>query len=75
MTEKNLLAELASYLFSSVKTESGRMPSERELAEQLLAEIDEAHETLIKSSPDGTLPVHPGHWREVEAHVKGATGT
>jgi len=49
--------------------------AERELAEQLLTEIDEAHETLVKSSPDGSLPLHPGHWREVEAHLKGATGT
>ena len=33
MKEKNLLAELAAYLFSRSDTETGRTPSERELAE------------------------------------------
>ncbi len=33
MTEKSLLADLAAYLFANSDTESGRTPSERELAE------------------------------------------
>jgi DNA-binding FadR family transcriptional regulator len=46
MTEKNLLAELASYLFSCSKTESGRMPSERELAEHFSVSRGQIREAL-----------------------------
>jgi len=46
MTEKNLLAELASYLFSFSKAEGGRMPSERELAEHFTVSRGQIREAL-----------------------------
>ncbi|WP_274628790.1 FadR/GntR family transcriptional regulator [Arvimicrobium flavum] len=46
MTEKNLLAELAFHLFSCSKTESGRMPSERELAEHFAVSRGQIREAL-----------------------------
>lgn len=46
MTEKNLLAELASYLFSFSKVEGGRMPSERELAEHFAVSRGQIREAL-----------------------------
>lgn len=46
MTEKNLLAELASYLFSCSTTESGRLPSERELADHFAVSRGQIRETL-----------------------------
>lgn len=46
MTEKNLLAELASYLFSCSKDEGGRMPSERELAEHFSVSRGQIREAL-----------------------------
>lgn len=46
MTEKNLLAELASHLFSFSKAEGGRMPSERELAEHFTVSRGQIREAL-----------------------------
>jgi DNA-binding FadR family transcriptional regulator len=46
MTEKNLLAELASYLFSFSDSETGRTPSERELAEHFSVSRGQIRETL-----------------------------
>jgi DNA-binding FadR family transcriptional regulator len=46
MTEKNLLAELANHLLSSSDSESGRMPSERELAEHFSVSRGQIREAL-----------------------------
>lgn len=46
MTEKNLLAELASYLFSCSDAETGRTPSERELAEHFSVSRGQIREAL-----------------------------
>lgn len=46
MTEKNLLAELASYLFTCSRTESGRLPSERELADHFAVSRGQIREAL-----------------------------
>ncbi len=46
MTEKNLLAELASYLFSFSDSEMGRTPSERELAERFSVSRGQIREAL-----------------------------
>lgn len=46
MTEKNLLAELASYLFSCAKAAGGRMPSERELADHFAVSRGQVREAL-----------------------------
>jgi DNA-binding FadR family transcriptional regulator len=46
MTEKNLLAELASYLFSFSDNETGRTPSERELAERFAVSRGQIREAL-----------------------------
>jgi DNA-binding FadR family transcriptional regulator len=46
MTEKNLLAELANHLFSSSDTQTGRMPSERELAEHFSVSRGQIREAL-----------------------------
>ncbi len=46
MSEKNLLAELASYLFSFSDTETGRTPSERELAEHFAVSRGQIREAL-----------------------------
>jgi len=46
MTEKNLLAELASYLFSRSDAETGRTPSERELAEHFSVSRGQIREAL-----------------------------
>ncbi len=46
MTEKNLLAELASHLFTCSRTESGRLPSERELADHFAVSRGQIRETL-----------------------------
>ncbi|RUU74275.1 FadR family transcriptional regulator, partial [Mesorhizobium sp. M7A.T.Ca.TU.009.01.1.2] len=46
MKEKNLLAELAAYLFSHSDKESGRTPSERELAEHFAVSRGQIREAL-----------------------------
>ena len=46
MTEKNLLAELASHLFSLSDPDSGRTPSERELAEHFSVSRGQIREAL-----------------------------
>ena len=46
MKENNLLAELASYLFSQADPETGRTPSERELAEHFSVSRGQIRETL-----------------------------
>jgi DNA-binding FadR family transcriptional regulator len=46
MSEKNLLAELASHLFSFSEKESGRTPSERELAEHFAVSRGQIREAL-----------------------------
>ncbi|TIU28760.1 MAG: FadR family transcriptional regulator, partial [Mesorhizobium sp.] len=46
MKEKNLLAELAAYLFSNSDKESGRTPSERELAEHFGVSRGQIREAL-----------------------------
>lgn len=46
MTEKNLLAELASYLFSFSDSKTGRTPSERELAEHFSVSRGQIREAL-----------------------------
>ncbi|MEI5682305.1 MULTISPECIES: FadR/GntR family transcriptional regulator [unclassified Mesorhizobium] len=46
MKEKNLLADLASYLFSCSNAESGRTPSERELAEHFAVSRGQIRESL-----------------------------
>jgi DNA-binding FadR family transcriptional regulator len=46
MKEKNLLAELAAYLFSNSDKESGRTPSERELAEHFSVSRGQIREAL-----------------------------
>lgn len=46
MTEKNLLAELASHLFSHSKGAGGRMPSERELADHFAVSRGQVREAL-----------------------------
>jgi len=46
MSEKNLLAELASHLFSFSEKESGRTPSERELAEHFGVSRGQIREAL-----------------------------
>lgn len=46
MKEKNLLAELAAYLFSHADGETGRTPSERELAEHFAVSRGQIREAL-----------------------------
>jgi DNA-binding FadR family transcriptional regulator len=46
MTEKNLLAELAAFLFAETDPESGRTPSERELAEHFSVSRGQIRESL-----------------------------
>jgi DNA-binding FadR family transcriptional regulator len=46
MTEKNLLAELANHLFSFSDSETGRTPSERELAEHFSVSRGQIREAL-----------------------------
>ena len=46
MKEKNLLAELAAYLFSASHGETGRTPSERELAEHFSVSRGQIREAL-----------------------------
>ena len=46
MKEKNLLAELAAYLFSNSDKETGRTPSERELAEHFAVSRGQIREAL-----------------------------
>src|SRR6185312_3421233 len=46
MKEKNLLAELAAYLFSHANKETGRTPSERELAERFAVSRGQIREAL-----------------------------
>ncbi len=46
MKEKNLLAELAAYLFSHADKETGRTPSERELAEHFTVSRGQIREAL-----------------------------
>jgi len=46
MKEKNLLADLAAYLFANSDRESGRTPSERELAEVFLVSRGQIREAL-----------------------------
>ena len=46
MTDKNLLAELANQLFSSSDQETGRTPSERELAEHFSVSRGQIREAL-----------------------------
>src|SRR5689334_10179345 len=46
MKEKNLLAELAAYLFSASNGETGRTPSERELAEHFSVSRGQIREAL-----------------------------
>jgi DNA-binding FadR family transcriptional regulator len=46
MKEKNLLAELAAYLFAHCDSESGRTPSERELAEHFSVSRGQIREAL-----------------------------
>lgn len=46
MTEKNLLPELAAFLYASSSAESGRTPSERELAEHFAVSRGQIRETL-----------------------------
>src|SRR5262245_26619177 len=46
MTEKNLLAELANHLFTSSDSETGRMPSERELADHFSVSRGQIREAL-----------------------------
>ena len=46
MSEKNLLPELAAYLYSFSDAENGRTPSERELAEHFSVSRGQIRETL-----------------------------
>lgn len=46
MKEKDLLAELAAHLYTSSNSESGRTPSERELAEHFAVSRGQIRETL-----------------------------
>ena len=46
MSEKNLLSDLAAYLYASSSAESGRTPSERELAETFAVSRGQIRETL-----------------------------
>jgi len=46
MTEKGLLAELAAYLYACSNAETGRTPSERELAEHFSVSRGQIRETL-----------------------------
>ena len=46
MKDKNLLAELAAYLFAHCDSESGRTPSERELAEHFAVSRGQIREAL-----------------------------
>jgi len=46
MSEKNLLPQLAAYLYSFSNTENGRTPSERELAEHFEVSRGQIRETL-----------------------------
>ncbi len=46
MKENNLLADLAAYLFASSNAETGRMPSERELAEHFAVSRGQIREAL-----------------------------
>lgn len=46
MSEKNLLPDLAAYLYASSNSESGRAPSERELAEHFAVSRGAIRETL-----------------------------
>ena len=46
MKEKNLLADLAAYLFSKSEAETGRTPSERELAEYFSVSRGQVREAL-----------------------------
>src|SRR5690349_4430103 len=46
MKEKNLLADLAAYLFSASNEETGRTPSERELAEHFSVSRGQIREAL-----------------------------
>ncbi len=46
MTEKNLLPELAAHLYASSSADTGRTPSERELAEHFSVSRGQVRETL-----------------------------
>jgi len=46
MSEKNLLSDLAAYLYASSSADSGRTPSERELAEHFAVSRGQIRETL-----------------------------
>lgn len=46
MSEKNLLSDLAAYLYASSSADSGRTPSERELAEHFTVSRGQIRETL-----------------------------
>lgn len=46
MSEKNLLSDLAAYLYASSSADSGRTPSERELAEHFNVSRGQIRETL-----------------------------
>lgn len=46
MSEKNLLPDLAAYLYASSTAETGRTPSERELAEHFAVSRGQIRETL-----------------------------
>jgi DNA-binding FadR family transcriptional regulator len=46
MSEKNLLSDLAAYLYASSSAETGRTPSERELAEHFNVSRGQIRETL-----------------------------
>ena len=46
MSEKNLLPDLAAYLYASSSADSGRTPSERELAEHFAVSRGQIRETL-----------------------------
>ena len=46
MSESSLLPDLAAYLYASTNTESGRTPSERELAEYFMVSRGQIRETL-----------------------------
>jgi len=46
MSDKNLLSDLAAYLYASSSAETGRTPSERELAEHFTVSRGQIRETL-----------------------------
>jgi DNA-binding FadR family transcriptional regulator len=46
MSEKHLISELAAYLYASSNTQSGRAPSERELAEHFAVSRGQIRESL-----------------------------